>query len=85
MQGDITREDVDRVVNDGRDVRRFVRPYDRGADKAVLPSRVIHRDSAHSRKIDREDAHEIDRMHNGKLRTDRCPMGGGGRWLLKPT
>ena len=73
--GEITREDVDRVVRDGRDARRFVRPYqeeeeDRGA--LVLPARVIHRDSSHKRRVDREDAHEVDRrMQNGRIKTDR--------------
>ncbi len=63
------------MVRDGRDARRFVRPYqeeeeDRGA--LVLPARVIHRDSSHKRRVDREDAHEVDRrMQNGRIKTDR--------------
>ncbi len=71
--GEISRQDVDRVVQDGRDVRRFVRPYDDREDRALmLPARVVHRDSAHRRRVDKEDAHEVDRrMQNGKLRTDR--------------
>ncbi len=72
--GEITREDVDKVVTDGRDPRRFVRRRDEDQDEGAvaLPARLVHSGSSYSRRVDREDAHEVDRrMRNGNIRTDR--------------
>jgi len=70
--GEISKEDALKVERDGRDARRFVRPHEGADERAlVVPARVLHTDRSHKRRVDREDAHEVDRVHNGKIKTDR--------------
>lgn len=58
--GDIRREDVDRVVRDGRDVRGFVRrPNEDERFQVAIPARVVHQNQSRKKTVDREDIREV--------------------------
>ena len=70
--GELTHNDLDKVVKQGRGVRSVVRPYkDADSNALTIPARVIHKNKSHHRTVDKEDIHEVNRMHEGRLKTDR--------------
>lgn len=70
--GELSHKDVDKVVQQGRDVRSLVRAYEGAKENALMiPARITDQNSSHDRTVDREDITEVNRMHNGRVLTDR--------------
>lgn len=71
--GEIARKDVEDVRSGAKHIRSVLRPYDNkdGSYPLTIPARIIHKDKSHNRTVNREDIHEVDRMHEGRLKTDR--------------
>ena len=81
--GEIGNNDVDKVIQHGRDVKSLVRSYEEDGTVrkgkhakqaralAPIPAKVLHRDSNRRRTVDKEDVTEVSRMYQGKIKTDR--------------
>ena len=70
--GELSTGDVDKVVQQGRDVKSLVRAYEGAKENAlVIPARIMDQNSSHDRTVDKEDIREVNRVHNGRVMTDR--------------
>jgi hypothetical protein len=72
--GDISSKDVDKVIRHGKRTRQFIRNHDddsSSTDPVSIPAKVIHTGKSNKVLIDREDVREINRMHDGKVKTER--------------
>ena len=72
--GDISSKDVDKIIRHGKRTRQFIRAHDddsSSTDPVSIPAKVIHTGKSNRVLVDREDIREINRMHDGKVQTER--------------
>ena len=72
--GDISSKDVDKIIRHGKRTRQFIRAHDddsSSTDPISIPAKVIHTGKSNRVLVDREDIREINRMHDGKVQTER--------------
>ena len=68
--GDISSNDVKKIIREGRSSRTFIKPIP-DAEKAVIPTRLTHKNANRHRVVDTEDVEEVQRIQDGRVKTDR--------------
>lgn len=70
--GDISTKDIDVVINRGKKASSLAKTKDYTGEPVAIPARVVHKNAARKRTVDKEDIQEVSHLSpQGKLRTDR--------------
>jgi len=68
--GDITSKDVKKMIREGRSSRTFIKPIPE-PERSVLPTKLTHKNASRRHIVDTEDVEEVQRLQDGKVKTDR--------------
>ena len=71
LVGNISSKEAKHFSNEKKNVQYVLKPFKSGQTCIDLPLKITHQDKNRCQVKDTENVHEIYRLHNGQLKTDR--------------